>query len=137
MVENPADERLLLLAHEPDEVPLISALMQDATVRLVDVGYDSRARRLVLLTNRFRWEADGATRVRCALRIESVAAVQRRDWPKDPEAVLDLLALTVEGDAMMLTFAAGPVLRVRCECIDLVLEDISGPWGVDTGPEHD
>ncbi len=133
--------RLLLLANAADEVPLISALLQDATVRLDDIAWDRRARRLVLLVNRFRWEAD-ATRVRCAVRVEHVRAVQRRGWTDfiahDPGVtVLDLLAWVIDGDVLTLTFAGGPALRIAVECIDLILEDVSEPWPAARRPSHD
>ncbi|MGI4875982.1 MAG: DUF2948 family protein, partial [Janthinobacterium lividum] len=106
-----ADSRLLLLAQDADEVPLISALVQDAIVQPADIGYDRRARRLVLLVDRYRWEAGDRSRVRSALRIESVTRVQRRGWtdsaPHDPGiTVLDLLAFVVEDDVLTITFAA-------------------------------
>ena len=126
-------------------MPLLSALLQSATLRLPDIAYDRRARRLVLLVNRYRWEAavhTGAqTRVRAALRIESVLAVQRRDWPDhaghDPGiTVLELLAFTLDGDVLTLTFAGGAALRVTVECADMVLEDVSGPWGAGREPRY-
>lgn len=139
----PADERLLLLAQEADEVPLLSALLQSATLRPGDIAYDARARRLVLLVNRYRWEAPATrTRVRSALRIESVLSVQRRAWPDrqphDPgTTVLELLAFTLADDMLTLNFAAGPALRVRVECPDILLEDVSGPWAATSEPRHD
>ncbi len=128
------DARLLLLANALDEVPVISALLQDAVLRAADVAWEPRARRLTLLVNRFRWEAD-ATRVRCAFRVESVLRLQRRDWSGD--AVLDLLAVTVEGDEVLLTFAGGAALRARVECVDLILEDLGAPWPAARVPAHD
>ena len=128
------DSRLLLLANEPDEVPVLSALLQDATVRTADLAWEPRARRLTLLVNRFRWEAD-ATRVRCAFRVESVLRLQRRGWPGD--AVLDLLAVTVDGDDLLLTFAGGAALRASVECVDLILEDLGAPWPAARVPAHD
>jgi hypothetical protein len=129
--------RLLLLANEPDEVPLISALIQDAVVHAADIAWTPRARRLVLLVNRFRWEAGDATRVRCALRFEHVARVRRRAWPAG-DAVLDLLAVTVDDSdgALTLAFAAGPTLRVEAECVDVILEDVGEPWPAAREPAH-
>ena len=129
------DTRLLLLANEADEVVLISALLQDALVRPVDIAWQPKARRLVLLVNRFRWETSDRTRVRAALRIESVLRVQRRDWPKG-EAILDLLAVTADGDHLTLAFAAGATIRAEVECVDVVLEDMSAPWAATREPGH-
>ena len=130
------DTRLLLLAHDAAEVPLISALVHSAVLRADDVGYDRRARRLVLLVNRYRWEARDATRVRAALRLDSVRAVQRKAWPA-AGTVLELLALTLDTDTVTLVFAGGATLRVEVECPDLVLEDIGAPWPASREPRHD
>lgn len=131
-----ADTRLLLLAQETSEVATISALFQSAAVRVADIAYDRRARRLVLLTSRYRWEDKDGTRVRSALRIESVLGVARRAWPAG-DAVLELLALTLDGDVLTLNFAAGATLRVTVECPDLMLEDVSAPWPASREPRHD
>ena len=130
-----ADARLLLLAQEPDEVPLISALVQSAVLRAGDVGYDRRARRLVLLVNRYRWETRDRTRVRAALRLDSVTGVRRKSWP-DADATLELLALTLDGDTITLAFAGGATLAVGVECADLVLEDMSAAWPASREPRH-
>ncbi len=130
------DERLTLIGQSAEDLPALSALLQDATLRVVDVGFDRKARRLVLMLNRYRWESATRSRVRCALRLETVTAVQRQGWPTAPDAVLDLLSLTQDGDWLILTFAAGAALRARVEVIEVVLEDVSAPWETGREPSH-
>jgi hypothetical protein len=130
------DERLTLIGQTADDLPAISALLQDATLRLADAAWDRRGRRFVLLVNRYRWESATSSRVRCALRIETVTAIQRQNWPAATEAVLNLLNLALEGDALVLTFAAGTALRVKTEVIEVVLEDLDAPWATDRVPKH-
>ncbi len=139
----PADDsRLLLLANEPAEVPLVSALLQDAVVHAGDIAWTPKARRLTLLVNRFRWETHDATRVRSALRVEGVIRLQRRDWPGG-DAVLALLAVTIDGvgvgvgGALTLVFAGGATLRAEVEAIDLIVEDMGEPWPATRVPAHD
>jgi hypothetical protein len=129
-------ERLALLGQEPGDIETVSALLQDATLRLADVGYDRKARRLACLVNRFRHEAPTPSRIRSAFRIETVEAVQRAGWPADPEAVTAILSLTQDGDWLVITCAGGIALRVRTEVIDLVLEDIGEPWATSRVPDH-
>ena len=129
-------ERLTLLAADAGDLAPLSALVQDAIVRAGDVAWDRRGRRLVLIASRYRWEAGDRTRVRTALRIEAVLAVQQLHWPRDPDAGLDLLSVTAADDGIVLAFAGGTSLRARVECIDLVLEDLSPSWGVRHTPEH-
>ena len=130
-------KRLALLGQEPGDIETFSALLQDATLRLADVGYDRKARRLALLINRYRREAATPSRIRCALRVETVDAVQRAGWPNDPEAVTAILSLAQDGDWLVITCAAGIAIRARIEVIDLVLEDIGEPWTTTRVPKHD
>ncbi len=131
------DDRLTLVAGDAGDLPVLSALMQDAIVRAGDVGYDRGARRLVLIASRYRWEMPDKTRTRTALRIETVLGVQQQGWPRDPDIMLDLLAVTASADdSITLAFASGVSLRARVECIDAVLEDLSPAWGVRHTPEH-
>lgn len=128
---------LALLGQEPGDIETFSALLQDATLRLADVGYDRKARRLALLINRYRREAEGPSRIRCAFRIETAAAVQRSGWPADPQAVTAILSLSRDGDWLVITCAGGIAIRAQVEVIDLVLEDMGAAWPTTRVPSHD
>ena len=130
-------ETLRLIGQEADDVPVISALMQDAAVRVDDIVFDARAHRFALVANRYRWEADVPSRVRAALHFDGVSRAQRRGWPTDAEAVLALLAIRADQGGVTLDFSGGASVRLEAEVIDLVLEDLSGPWGTRTVPRHD
>lgn len=125
-----------LWAQDEDDAAVISALMQDACVRPDEVVYDRSHRRFVLMASRFCWEESEPQRVRAALRIESVTAARRRNWPEASEVPLELLALGVEHGMIMLHFAAGAEIMVESECIDLILEDLGKPHPALTRPQH-
>jgi Protein of unknown function (DUF2948) len=129
------DERLTLLGQSPEDLPAISALLQDATLRAQDIAYDARSRRLVLLVNRYRRESATPSRVRAALRLETVEAVQRQHWPA-ADTVLALLSLTHQDGWLHLTFAGNTALRARAEVIEIILEDLSAPWPTRHQPNH-
>lgn len=129
-------ERLCLLAQDADDVPVVSAAVQSAAVRGDEIGYDRKARRLVLMLSRYRWEAGDQTRVRAALRIDCVTAVRRKAWPVG-EVVLELLAVTLEDEAVLLAFAGGATLRIEVECPDLTLEDLTDPWPAIREPHYE
>ena len=62
---------LRLLAHEPDDVEIFSALLQDAAARPEDARWLKAERRFLLPLQRFRWEAEGRDeRVSAALAVE-------------------------------------------------------------------
>lgn len=128
-------ERLRLLAADEADLETISALVQDAAVKSGDVAYDAKARRLVIIANRYRWETRQPSRVRCVLRLDSLTGLKRRSWPSSG-TVLDLLALRWENGGIEIDFAGGAALRAVAECIDVELHDLSGPWGAKRTPRH-
>lgn len=131
--------RLHLRAELPDEVPLLSALVQDMAVLASAVDWQTGRRTLIIAGSRFRHEVpEPPTRIASVLRLVHVAAVQRRAWPVDPEAVLALLAITMESDdVLLLTFGGGAALRCTIEVVDLTLEDRTDPWPALGVPDHE
>ena len=130
------DDRLTLLANDAADLPVLSALMQDAIVRVGDIAWTPRARQLVLLTSRYRWEMSENSRARCAFRLESVLKMQRQHWPEDSNTALAILAISTEANHITIAFAGSASLRAEVECIDAVLEDVSPPWAVHHRPRH-
>jgi hypothetical protein len=131
-------EALRLRAESADDLPTLSALVQDMVLKAGDVHYDAKARRLTLVGNRFRRESRQPSRVRSALRIDFLDGLQRRGWPASSDAILALLAIVTGDDAALeLRFAGGTSLRGTAECIDITMEDLSGPWGTRREPDHE
>ncbi|WP_293676923.1 DUF2948 family protein [uncultured Phenylobacterium sp.] len=134
---------LQLLAQDQDDLAVISAALQDAVVKVGDIVFEAKARRLTISLNRFRWEADQRQRVRSALQLGGVLQVQGRKIRRDRrDAVLELLAIGLEpleapGGVLTLSFAGGGDLRVTVECVDAVLADISEPWPTPRAPAHE
>ncbi|MDP8916761.1 MAG: DUF2948 family protein, partial [Pseudomonadota bacterium] len=57
MARRPAETRpLRLLALEPEDLPVMSAALQDAVCKVGDIRYEPALRRLTLALNRYRWE---------------------------------------------------------------------------------
>lgn len=137
-----APKPLRLLAEDPQDLEIISAAMQDAVLKVGDVVYEAKARRLTIAFNRYRWEAGGGERVRCGLQLAGVLNVQTRKIRRGAkDAILELLAMTftpaeAPGGAITLTFAGGGDLRATVECVDAVLADVSPPWRTPREPAH-
>jgi len=138
MNEQAQQERLRLRAESADDLATISALVQDMALVANDIAFDARRRRLVIMGNRFRWEAAATpSRIRSALRFDCVERVQHKAMPADPTTVLALLAVTGEaGDMLNIAFANGTTLRLKVEALDVTLEDVAGPWGAKSVPAH-
>ncbi|MDO8900147.1 MAG: DUF2948 family protein [Phenylobacterium sp.] len=135
---------LRLKAEDAEDLAILSAALQDAVGKIGDIRFEAKARRLTLALNRYRWEAGGRSRVRSALQLGSVEAVEARRLRRDaPEAVVELLALSFEPDAdppggsLILSFAGGGDLKVKVECLDAVLADVSAPWPTPRTPQHE
>ena len=133
-------EPLRLLAEDADDLQIISAALQDAILRPVDIVWERHARRVTLALSRFCWEC-GGTRVMAAMQFGDVSAVKSRRLPRGPENALELLAIDfapgeAPGGAVILMFAGGGDLRIDVECLDAVLTDLSERWPVGTAPTH-
>jgi hypothetical protein len=134
---------LRLLAQDLDDLAVISAALQDAIVKVGDIAFEPKARRVTVAMNRYCWECGGGRRVRAGLQLGGVLNVQTRKIRRDaPDAVLDILALTFEpgeapGGAITLSCAGGGDLRIDVECIEAVLADVSEPWPTPRTPAHE
>ena len=135
-----AVEPLRLLAEDADDLHIISAALQDAIMRPVDIVWEPSWRRVTLQLSRFCWEC-GGTRVMSAMQFGDVEAVKSRRLPRAPESALELLALDFEpteapGGRVILMFAGGGDLRIDVECLDAVLTDLSDRWPARMAPTH-
>ena len=137
---------LQLLAVEPEDLKVISAALQDAVGAIGDIHYEQAGRRLTMVLNRFRWEAQarrGGERVRTGLQLGGVLEVKARRLRQDaPKALVSLLAVAFEpgeapGGTIVLSFVGGGELRAAVECVDAVLADVSRPWPTPNRPVHD
>jgi hypothetical protein len=140
-----APHQLRLLAEDAEDLQVISAALQDAVVKVGDICWEPKSRRLTLELNRFRWEAAGhPERVRAGLQLGGVLSVKaRRIRSSAKEAVLELLALRFEpgdeppGGRVVFEFAQGGDLRADVECLEAVLADVSRAWPAKREPNHD
>lgn len=143
---------IALMAHDVQDLTVISALVQDAVLPVTEISYDARHRQLALLLNRFRWEdADHAKRegrpferVRAVLLIHDVQRVMTDGIDKaDTDLVLALLALSWQpsqdgAGRLLLEFAGDGSLAVDAECLNVELRDVTRPYVAPSGraPSH-
>ena len=139
---------LKLQALDGLDLAVLSALCQDAVVRVEDLAFDRRDRRFVLVCNRFDGMpvADkgrrGYERRRTGLRFERVTRAQIAGFDvRAAGTVLALLAITfAPGDApagqITLQFAAGAAVRLDVDCIEAELKDLGAVWSTALKPDH-
>jgi len=140
-----AAKPLRLLAHDADDLGVLSAALQDAIAKIGDIRWDAQGRTLTIACNRFRWEANGKSgeRVRSALQFGDVTGVQGRNLRRDAKgAVVELLSIgftpaeEAPAGIVTLTFAGGGDMRVSVDCLDVALADVSDPWATPRTPDH-
>lgn len=150
--EDGAETPLRLRAETPDDLAVISALVQDAVLQSSDVAWLPRRRRFTLLVNRFRWE-DAARaarqgrpfeRVRAILDFGDVRAARTSGIdPRDRDVVLSLLSLSFEagddaGGTIRMVLAGDGEIALDVECLDASLSDVTRPYEAPSGdaPRH-
>lgn len=138
---------LRLVAQDGADLDVCSAALQDALLRVRDLSFDRRARRLVGVFSRFRWEESAGPgpyqRVRSALSIDGVLAVRSRNIRLDlPDGIASLLSLQFmpdeepPGGELRLVLSGGGEIGLRVECLDLVIADFGEPWKTRRKPAH-
>ncbi len=150
--EDGAERALSLRAEAPEDLPVVSALMQDAVLSAGDLRWDRKARKLALLVNRFRWENRAVAeragrpyeRVRSLLIIGDVTHVSSQGiTPGDGDTVLSVMALSWEpgpdgSGRVVVTLAGDGAVAAGVECLDVTLKDVTRPYLAPTGrvPTH-
>jgi hypothetical protein len=140
--EDGAERPLRLRAETPEDLAVISALIQDAVAQTSEIAWARRHHRFALLVNRFRWEDAGPAerqgrpfeRVQALLTVEGVLAARAAGVdPRDRDLVLALLAIGFEpgedgAGVVRLTLAGDGEIALDVECLDVTLRDVSRPY---------
>lgn len=148
--EDGADRPIALIAQEADDLPVLSALVQDAVFPLRELAYVRPRRRFAILLSRFRWEdrarakAMGRSyeRVQSLLVVHDVLAVRSTGFdPNAKDAVLSLLSIhfiaTAEGAGRLaLTLSGGGAIELEVETLDATLRDVTRPHLAKSVPDH-
>ena len=140
-------QSLKLIALDKDDIEVVSTHLQDAVVKVADIVWRPREKRLVVGLNRFDWEACGGEtpcyrRRRTALRFERVLAFRARNVdPAARDEVLNLLAVEYSetdppGGTITLIFSGGAALRLEVECLECELADLGPTWTTAARPQH-
>lgn len=141
--EDGGEQPLRLKALDAEDLGVLSGLVQDAVFPMSEVSWDRATRRFAVLLNRFRWEdapkAESRKRpyerVQSVLVVEDVQLVQSQGIdPSDRDIILSLLSLAFEAGEdgtgiLTLTLAGDGAIRVDVEALEVVLKDVTRPYG--------
>ncbi len=137
------------MAANEEDLAVLSAMIQDATIRVGDIVWLKSRRRFAAVINRYLWEDDATDkhkkphRVRAGLRFENVLAASFQNVPvNDDDHILGLLSVSAtleEGGtaALELDFSGFASIRLEVECIEAYLEDMTRPWRAIARPSHE
>lgn len=140
-------ESLKLIAQSPEDLTVMSTLMQDATVKVGDMAWQPNEKLFAFVGNRYRWEKKGwfrrpkGERVRAGLHFVGISSAQLNGIDLNAaDTVLELLDMeahdTGVGTTILLNFAGGGSVRLSCEVVDATLTDLTTPWEAKARPSH-
>ena len=137
---------LKLIALDEEDLGILSAQVQDALVRVEDIGFIESDQRFALVMNRFDWTTDfkkgSGQRRRTGLHFDRVTDVKTDGIDMNArEGVLELLSISYrsscgpEGEVDLI-FAGGGTIRLTVECIEARLRDLGAVWAAKAWPKH-
>lgn len=136
--EDAGGRPLYLGAMDPDDLAVLSALVQDAVLPSSEMVWKRSERRLAFLLNRLRREDEvargGVERVQSVLVLDNVLGVASQGITKgDPDVVLQVLSLTFSpatdgAGHVEITFAGDGALRAEVEALEVTLRDVTKPY---------
>lgn len=139
---------LKLVALDEQDLAVVSAHAQDAVLKVGDIAWLPKERRMVVGMNRFVWERKARLfsreheRRRSVLHFEGVSHVRSSGIDRDDgDAVLELLAVgftpaEAPGGTIELSFAGGATMALTADYIEARLADLGPAWSTSARPRH-
>ena len=136
-----ADRALYLGAFTPQDVEIISTILQDSIFCINDLAWLKKKQRVAVLVNRFRWENkseyidknSAPERVKSLLIIDNVLNISSQGIDRsDDSEPLNLLNLDLKKTKknIFLTLLLSNFGAIRCEleAIELSIKDVTRPY---------
>ena len=128
---------LRLIARDEGDLSIVSTMVQDAIAERKEMLFEADKRCFSLLLKRFRWEdsedAQHQTRdferVQSVLMVQSATAVKFRGFDNSElDLAFDLIGVSFQNNAIILSFSGNGEIAISTECIDVLLTDVSRPY---------
>ena len=150
---------LKIVAHDAEDLAVVSACLQDALIPLNEMRYLPQERRFIMVANRFRWERAAASspesaaaqdatfesdedfgnlqRTNAGICVDRVTSVRSRGIDRArPDDFLSLLSVHLDSTKLSFLFAGGGVIQVEIEGLSLYLSDLGKAWPTQWQPDH-
>ena len=139
-------EHLKLKAASAEDLQIISAITQDAIIRVGDIKFDKSAQTLTMILSRFKQEkkqAKKGERIRAGLRFNNVLSLKSQGIDRtDPEAYTVLLSVDFKAGKpkptgeVSLVFSGGGQIKADVELLEVLMVDYANPRETSSVPLH-
>jgi hypothetical protein len=134
---------LKIVAHDREDLDVLSVFMQDAIIPLTGMDFDKQAGIFKLCASRFRWDLklqgdEHCERIHAGLSFHTVETVSFKGFSRTENQChsLDLLAMRYDDPYIYLIFAADAQIRLTVKEINVRLKDVDDAWPVVHQPNH-
>ena len=139
----PDDEKskLGLLSRDVNDLMVVSSMLQDAIVPVIDMAYLENERAFVMAVNRFKWEQPASDvageRIHSGLRFDTVKRVQYRSVDRQARGrFAAILSIAYDDGIVMIHFSGNGALRLEVDELLCVLKDFDHSWPTIWRPDH-
>ena len=137
-----------LQATSPDDLKVLSALLQDSIVPIADILYTPSQKQVIMVLQRFRWELTknaeamgkpiGYQRCLCGLVIDKVEYMQTRQIDmNDRSQFLNFLTFCKSGQHLDLQCSDSKTMRLSVNGLKVTAKDIGESWPTTQCPKHE
>ena len=132
---------LKLQVADQDDLVVLSALLQDATVLIGDMAHDLENGQFLMVAARHSdarsGDKDESRRHLTGVNFSGIKSVRRKGFaPQDRDDVLNLLALTCFDGGIEVVFSGEATIRLECQRIRVYAADLGEGWHTAFHPEH-
>ena len=139
---------LRLQATSPDDLKVLSALLQDSIVPIADILYTPSQKKVIMVLQRFRWELTknaekigkpiGYQRCLCGLVIDKVEYMQTRQIDmNDRSQFLNFLTFCKSDQHLDLQCSDSKTIRLSVNGLKVTAKDIGESWPTTQCPKHE
>ncbi len=139
----PDDEKskLGLLSRDVNDLMVVSSMLQDAIVPVIDMAYLENERAFVMAVNRFKWEQPASDvageRIHSGLRFDTVKRVQYRNVDRQArDRFAAILSIAYDDGIVMIHFSGNGALRLEVDELLCALKDFDHSWPTIWRPDH-
>jgi len=140
--------RLRLMGKTKDDIPVISAHLQDSIVSVKNISFLKNNRNFIMLVKRFMWEDiekgvfRESKRIRSLVKFEEIISVKSKNInQKNMKKKLECLMIKCSQNEdksykIDIFFSGDSIITLISEAIEVIMEDLGKPWDVKHVPFH-